>query len=276
MRRVGLHLRIQDSLYELVQMALLLNLTSFQSFLTLKSSGIFFEPLDEDCKQFNILREQHNLIFYAHASYFSNPSKCGNAYHALLKKELEYVQKLGATCLILHPGSALRCSQFNDGVDALARTLNKIMKRYQNVTIVLENIPHGPPSIGGNMHNFFAVLQKLEFPEKIRFCIDTAHAFAFGYDISTKKGIRTFMDELDSTIGLQRIMLIHFNDLGKKCGSKIDEHAFVGEGMIGLEPLLFLVNSSELKHVPLIIEPPAMSFDTLKEKYDSLKIKINT
>ena len=259
MRRIGLHLRLETTLVEVIQRALKLNVDFFQCFLTLKTAGRVVPLNSSDIKQFIVLRRQYFKEMYLHVSYWVNPSTINYNPHRLLKKELSLAKKLEFTHVIFHPGSAKGTLKVQEGIDALASMLNKFMKKEPSFTFVLENVAQKFPSIGGDIDHFHLLLEKLDNVDRIRFCIDTAHAFSFGYNIVDEDEQDKFIVCLDKKIGLERICLIHLNDNQEDLGSHIDRHASIGTGKIGLEPLKRFVMHPKLRHIPILSEPPIMS-----------------
>jgi len=259
LRRIGLHLRLETTLVEVIQRALKLNVDFFQCFLTLKTAGRVVPLNSSDIKQFIVLRRQYFKEMYLHVSYWVNPSTINYNPHRLLKKELSLAKKLEFTHVIFHPGSAKGTLKVQEGIDALASMLNKFMKKEPSFTFVLENVAQKFPSIGGDIDHFHLLLEKLDNVDRIRFCIDTAHAFSFGYNIVDEDEQDKFIVCLDKKIGLERICLIHLNDNQEDLGSHIDRHASIGTGKIGLEPLKRFVMHPKLRHIPILSEPPIMS-----------------
>ena len=87
-------------------------------------------------------------------------------------------------------------------------------------------------------------------------CFDTCHVFAAGYDIRTTDGYRKTMRELDACLGLHRLKAIHLNDSLQGLGSRVDRHAHIGDGRLGLEPFRCLLNDPALRGIPMILETP--------------------
>ena len=114
--------------------------------------------------------------------------------------------------MIVHPGSAKKASNKQKGIEIIARNLNAILKHESEVKIILENTAHAGLSIGGDLQDFLHLRERLEHPESIAFCIDTAHAYSYGYDISNAKGQQSFIDIINTTIGLNNVGIIHLND----------------------------------------------------------------
>ena len=146
--------------------------------------------------------------------------------------------------------------------------LNKILKKEDPITLLLENTTHENKTIGSNLNDFKLLKPLLTQPQKIGFCIDTCHAFAYGYDLEKTD---SFVETLDQTMGLKNIKLIHLNDSAKPQGSKIDKHAVPGKGLIGKKILQKIINHKKLKHIPIIIEPPVISNQKIQEMLNNIK-----
>jgi len=257
MRAIGVHLRITDTFGSLVDQALSLGLQTFQCFLIYQKSKKTLALSDQEIARFAQLRDRFSTL-YVHGAYWIN--LCGsksNRAQATLKKELSIAKRLGFTHYVLHPGCATGCTDRMKGIDALARVLNDVLKAESAITIVLENTPHDGKTIGGDIMDLYQIRQKLDRPEKVSFCIDTAHAFAFGYDIVNEQ--EAFIDLLDEMIGIDAIELIHLNDTSEQLGLKRDRHEVIGKGTIGISALRNFVCNKRLAHVPLIMELPPLS-----------------
>lgn len=257
MRPIGLHLPIEDSLTALIQKALRLGISCFQCFLVKKKT---YKPIDinpEDLFNFLRIRNAHFDKVYAHGSCRINLSSCNRIWHPALKQELALAKKLGCTHFILHAGSVENGKKREDGINALARTLNIALKREHVLHIVLENTAHSM-SIGSDISDFELLLKKLDQPDKVSFCIDTAHAHSYGYDIHNREERNTFIDMICESLGCDAISLIHLNDTAELLGSNIDKHALIGdrENQIGNESLRSFIFDPRIIHVPLVMELP--------------------
>jgi deoxyribonuclease-4 len=260
-RDIGLHLRLQKELCEIAQRATALTLPFFQCFLRPSGSKdpVFFARKDVDTFLRRYRPSFNNL--YVHGSYWINLASVTRTKHHVLTKELYWAKKLHFTHMILHPGSATGATNRMQGIDALVYALNDVLKDEKDIKIVLENTAHGKMSIGGNLNDFKHVLQKVDYPERIMFCIDTAHAFAYGYDVKNPQGQDEFITLLDDTIGIDRIALLHVNDTHEELGSYMDRHHMVGEGQIGDEALQRFVLHPSLRTIPMLMEPPVATAD---------------
>ncbi len=263
-RTIGLHLRIQNVLPDVAQLAQKLGITIFQSFVSIKGSGKRLIVDDQQIKQFIALKDNFDHIFF-HASYKINPSSCTISHHYFLEREVKLVERLGSPFLILHPGFAVGCEQRLDGIDALARTLNVMQKKYSSITFILENVAHGNLCVGCDIQDFGILLSKIEYPERVKFCIDTVHAFCYGYDIRNKKDREQFIVLLQDTISIENIMVLHINDTLESLASKQDQHAVLGKGNIGQDVLRAFAMHTKLAHIPIILELPELSIKEYKD-----------
>ena len=148
-----------------------------------------------------------------------------------------------------------------EGIDALAIALNHLFKQERDIILVLENSCHGNLAVGSDIIDFKLLLEKIDKPERINFCIDTAHAYSFGYNIADSAEQEKFIQLLDTTIGIDRIKLIHLNDTLEQLGSRIDRHAIIGEGVIGKDALYHFAMHPQLCHIPLLLELPELTIE---------------
>ena len=272
---LGLHLKLNPDLHSIIQTAQNYKINTFQFFLTKEQNGKYLKLEHKDLKNFLIKRKEFNNL-YIHSSYWINLSsgkKIGyQTSQNLLKKEIEFAKKLNIDSIVLHPGSASKFKSTPQdpicklkGIDCLTKALNQILKKENTIKILLENTAHGNRTIGSNLNDFKLIRERLDFPEKVKFCIDFAHAFSYGYDIENTD---SFIKLLDKTMGLENINLIHLNDSVEKKGSKKDKHEIPGNGLIGEKALKNLVKNPKLMNIPIILELPNI---TEKETMFSLK-----
>ncbi len=259
---LGLHLRLESTLSHLVATAQAYGISTFQFFLVVEGDRKHIAPSQQEIDAF--VRARRNLFgpLYVHSSYWVNPASSNKATfllsRALLKKELALAQALEVNFLVLHAGSAKGYRPTaNDptgkqrALRTLARMLNNLMKYTGEVTILLENTAHGKKTIGSDLEDFVLLKSYLNFPEKIGFCLDTAHAFSYGYSLEP---VDDFLAIVDRTMGLNALKLIHFNDTNDVQGARLDQHAFPGQGNIGKSTLQGILHHSTLASVPKIIE----------------------
>jgi deoxyribonuclease IV len=257
--RLGVHIRINSSLNELMERADFLELPFFQCFFVVQETGKLIQPTSEEVHAFLKIRRSRFDELFCHASYWVNLASLGNNGYPQLRREVVVAKRLEFTHIVLHAGTAKGAIEKSQGIDALAVALNNLFKRERDITILLENTCHANLTIGSDILDFKQLLEKLDRPERIGFCIDTAHAHSFGYDIANINGHNAFLSFLDATIGIERIKLIHLNDTVELLGSHIDRHGIVGQGNIGTDALKAFVMHPALQNIPLLMELPEMS-----------------
>lgn len=114
--------------------------------------------------------------------------------------------------------------------------------------------------IGGLFQELGSIIQQVEDKTKVGMCLDTAHAFASGYDVRTKQGFYDMIAELEEHVGLQYLKGMHLNDSASGLASNRDRHANLGAGELGLTPFYYIVNDPRFRHMPLCLETPANSW----------------
>ncbi len=258
MRPIGLHIRLTKSLSDVAQKAQRLQLPFFQCFFVLQTTGKLISISDDEITTFvKKYRPAFNAV-YLHGSYWINLAGIRNNGYRAFKRELALAKKLSFTHMVLHSGSAKGAQNRIEGIDAFATMLNTILKNEHDIQLIIENTSHGNMAVGSDLNDFKLLLERVNHPEKIRFSIDTAHAYVYGYDIATDDGQDDFIQLIDDTIGVDKVILIHLNDSAHKCGSRIDQHAVIGKGYIGSIMLRRFISYPQLKHIPIVLELPLL------------------
>ena len=126
----------------------------------------------------------------------------------------------------------------------------------ETVTLLMETTAGQGSALNCRFEHIAQILELAGNPKRLCVCMDTCHIFAAGYDIRTAESYAATMAEFDRLVGLDRIKAIHANDSKKPLGSKVDRHAHIGEGEIGLEAFRCLVNDPRFENVPILLETP--------------------
>jgi deoxyribonuclease-4 len=146
-----------------------------------------------------------------------------------------------------------------DGLSSVARVINQILARAPKLTIVLENVAHGKRAIGGSLEDFQQILARIDKPDQLQFCLDTAHAHSFGYDLITSTGRTQLLDDFERLCGHERLALVHLNDTAGPCGDNVDRHCAVGAGILGAQALPAFCAEPRLAEAPFLLEMPELS-----------------
>lgn len=171
--------------------------------------------------------------------------------------EVGRTQRLGIPYLVVHPG-AHRGQGTQKGIEVAAKSLDYIFRHSHALrTMILLEATSGAGSVlGGTFEELAAIRDSCHFPRRVGFCIDTCHVYGAGYDIRSREGYAATIHDLDRVIGLANVRAFHLNDSKGALGSKVDRHAEIGQGEIGLEPFRLLLTDGRFASTPGILETP--------------------
>lgn len=193
---------------------------------------------------------------------------------AAFRGELERAAAIGAEYLVLHPGNH-RGHSVEEGIAAFALGLKEAAEdlRISGLTVLLENTAGSGASLGSRLEELQSIrelaLELTDLP--VGYCLDTCHLLAAGFDIASAAGLRATIRTIDRSIGLAHVHLIHANDSKAARGSRVDRHAHIGAGHIGLAGFRRILTHPKLRRKPFILETPIdepgddlRNLDTLK------------
>lgn len=172
------------------------------------------------------------------------------------EEEMARCQALGLDRLNFHPGSHLRKISEEESLDRIAASINRALERTRGVTAVIENTAGQGSNLGYSLGQLAYLIERVEDKSRVGVCIDTCHAFAAGYDLSTAEACARTFEAFDRTVGFEFLRGMHLNDALKPCGSRVDRHAPLGEGTIGLDCFRYVLADERFEGIPLILETP--------------------
>lgn len=209
-----------------------------------------------------------------HAPYIVNPANNANFEFNVnfLKQEIDRVESLGVTKLVLHPGSYVKLTH-DEGIKNIIDTLNQVIRKDMNVKILLETMSGKGTELGTNFDDLKYIIDNIEYSKNVGICLDTCHLNDAGYDIFKFDEI---LDEVDSKIGLEKVGCIHINDSKNLKLSHKDRHENIGLGTIGFDALINVIYNKRLDNIPKILETPYITnSDESKDKiYPPYKFEI--
>jgi len=259
--RFGFHISISGGFSKVVEKAKIRSCETIQ-FFSRNPRGWKYEPLDNnDVETFRTSIQSSGLFpLFLHLPYLPNvASKDSKFYSRSIDSiviELERAERLGVPYLIIHVGHRMQNSE-DEAIEAVAQAINQAFDRVRNpIILLLENTAGQGTEIGYRFEQIKKIMDGVQEVEKVGVCLDTAHSFEAGYDLSKKDEIERTIESFDETVGLKRLHLFHLNDSKTPLGSRKDRHWHIGEGYIGLEGFQYLVNHPLLKHLPAIMETP--------------------
>jgi deoxyribonuclease-4 len=235
-----------------------------------------------DARQVHLLRavrERHDLHpLVIHVNYLVNLASSDPLIRSrsieCFRAELERAAAIGAEYLVLHPGSYRGCS-VEEGIAAFALGLRDAANglRAPGLTVLIEN------TVGAGCHlgSRFEELQSIRELARdltdlpVGYCLDTCHLLAAGFDVSGAAGLRDTVRKAEEILGLSNVHVIHANDSKAPLGSRIDRHAGIGRGHIGLAGFRRILRHPKLRRKPFILETPIETAGDDRRNLDTLK-----
>lgn len=170
--------------------------------------------------------------------------------------EMRRCELLGLTMLNFHPGSHMREIETDKCLDLIAESLNIALSETAGVKAVIENTAGQGSNLGFRFEQIAHIIDKVEDKSRVGVCIDTCHAHAAGYDMTSEAAYIATWNEFDRVIGFKYLSGMHLNDTLKALGSKVDRHAPIAKGVMGETFWRLLMNDSRMDNIPLILETP--------------------
>lgn len=209
-----------------------------------------------------------------HAPYIINPANTANLDFAIsfLRQELERVEQLGVTKLVLHPGSHVKLGE-EIAIKNTIYVLNSCILSDTKVTVCLETMAGKGSEVGKTFEQIKEIIDGITYQDKVMVCLDTCHLNDAGYDMTDFDDV---LEEFDRIIGIDKIGCIHINDSKNEMGSHKDRHENIGFGTIGFDNLIKIIYNDKIKNVPKILETPYIgnSDDSKDRSFPPYKFEI--
>jgi deoxyribonuclease-4 len=220
-------------------------------------------PIDEEqARLFRAtLRKTRLRIPIGHDSYLINlASPDGPLYRRSIDAfvdEMNRAETLGLRYLVMHPGAHLDAGE-EAGLARVVRALDEVHARCAGfrVRVLVETTAGQGSTLGYCFEHLAAILRGVAEPARLGVCFDTCHVFAAGYALAPAAEYQATMRHFHRVVGRGRIKAFHVNDSQKPCGSRVDRHAHIGKGRLGLEPFRLLVNDPRFRNRPMLLETP--------------------
>ena len=258
MLKIGCHLSSSKGYRAMGKMAVEINANTFQ-FFTRNPRGAKAKAINpEDVKGFLEQKEEAGIgVIVAHAPYTLNACAADeglrNFARETMEDDLARMEYTPGNFYNFHPGSHVKQGA-ETGIMYIAEMLNKILKPDQTTTVLLETMSGKGSEVGRSFEELREILDRVELSDKMGVCLDTCHVWDGGYDIVNH--LDEVLTEFDQVIGLKRLKAIHLNDSQNPLGAHKDRHARIGEGHIGAEALVRVVNHPALRALPFELETP--------------------
>jgi deoxyribonuclease IV len=259
---LGAHMSIRGGVSMAIERARSIQCTAMQMFVK-NNMQWFARPLrPEQIRAFldHVQRGELSSIF-GHANYLINLAATNPRFHAnslrALSEELTRADQLELPFLVLHPGAHLGTGE-EAGLEKIVDSIDEVFRKIPHVRtkIALETTAGQGSCIGHRFEHLAFIIANVREPERVCVCLDTAHLFAAGYDMSSEHSTRKTLREFDRVIGRDLLVAIHLNDSKTARGSRVDRHEHIGKGRIGLDAFRFIMRDRRFRKIPKVLETP--------------------
>ena len=259
---LGAHMSIGGGAHRAIERARSIESTAMQIFVK-NNMQWFARPFtNEEIRDFlEHAQRQELAAVFAHANYLINLSATNPQFYAnslrALTEELTRADQLGLPFLVLHPGAHLGAGE-EAGLEKIAQSINRVFAKIPKVKtkIALETTAGQGSCLGHTFEHLAYLRASVREPERLCVCLDTAHVFAAGYDLTTAAGTKKMFREFDRIIGLEYLAALHLNDSKTARGSRVDRHEHIGKGQIGLEAFRVIMRDRRFRKIPKVLETP--------------------
>lgn len=268
--KLGCHVSISPSILEGIQWGVSIGASAIQLFLGSNRSASMktkAKPTPDEIHSIRSYIRQMNITLIIHSIYLLNfcvagPSSGRVGYmHSNLQYDLQLGAKLGAKCVVLHLGFK-KDMEPSIALGNLIANLNKILREMPvGIQLAIETSAGQGSQVGYTLEELAVIWRGIKHhgSRKVGICIDTAHIFVSGYDISTPEGIKSYLARFNELIGWKHITNFHINDSRFAVGSRKDEHRGIGSGLIfhgksGHDALKYLIKFCNTHQIPMILE----------------------
>ena len=276
MFKIGCHLSASKGYVHMAKEILSIGGNTFQFFTRNPRGGTAKELDKNDIDKFNEMAKNEGIqMVLAHAPYTINVCSADEKIRRFgietMKDDLLRLDLLDNAMYNFHPGSHV-----NQGVDVgiqfIIDALNEIISENQRTLVLLETMAGKGSEVGRSFEEIKRIIDGVKYNEKLGVCLDTCHVYDAGYDVVND--LDGVLDEFDKVIGLDRLKAIHLNDSKNPFESHKDRHEKIGEGSIGLEAFVRIINNDRLKDLPFYLETPN-ELEGYQKEIEILKSKIH-
>lgn len=258
MLNIGCHISISKGFHNAASEAISIGANTFQFFTRNPRGGRAKELNMEEIDKLKQIMEEHKFVpLFAHAAYTMNLASAKedvrNFARILLKNDLERIKQISNSYYIFHPGSHVGQGS-EQGIEFIVDALNEAIDEDNESIILLEGMSGKGTEIGRSMEELKSIIDGVKNNKNMGICIDTCHLYSAGYDIVNN--LDGVLEDIDKTVGLDRVKAVHLNDSKMEFASNKDRHEVIGEGTIGKEAIIKMINHPYLRNLPFNLETP--------------------
>ena len=255
---IGCHLSASKGFTAMGRTALEIGANTFQFFTRNPRGGKAKDVSEKDVADFLALAKENKFgVLLAHAPYTLNAAAADESVRQFaldtMADDLRRMEYVPHNYYNFHPGSHVGQGA-EEGVRKIAEVLNAVLKKEQTTTVLLETMAGKGSEVGRSFEELQGIIERVELKDKLGVCLDTCHVFDAGYDIVNR--LDDVLEDFDRVIGLNRLKAIHLNDTKNPFVSHKDRHEKIGQGFLGLDALVKIVNHPKLRDLPFYLETP--------------------
>ena len=258
MLHIGCHLSCSNGYLAMGKQAVELGADTFQ-FFTRNPRGGSVKPFDaqDAAALVAFMQERSFAPILAHAPYTLNACAADASIRDFarrtMREDLERLAYIPGAMLNFHPGSHVKQGA-DVGVKLIAQMLDEVYTSELPTTVLLETMSGKGSEVGRSFEELRAIMDSAKAGDRLGVCLDTCHVYDGGYDIVNR--LDDVLAEFDRIVGIDRLKAIHLNDSKNPFASHKDRHEKIGEGSIGLEAMVRIINHPQLRHLPFYLETP--------------------
>jgi deoxyribonuclease-4 len=217
-----------------------------------------FQILPHDSYLINLGHPEKELLGKSRASFLDEMKRC---------------ETLGLDRLNFHPGSHLNKIGVEECLKRIAESINITLDKTTGVIAVIENTAGQGTNLGHTFEQIKYIIEFVEDKSRVGVCIDTCHAYTSGYDVKSEKGFKETFTKFAEIIGFEYLKGMHLNDSKKDLGTRVDRHETLGNGFLGVDAFVTLMNDIRFDNMPLVLETPEESLweAEIKKLYSLVK-----
>ena len=260
--KLGAHISSAGGVFNVPKRGQDIGCTTIQMF-TRNQTRWHSKPLsaDEITKFHQAVEKTGIRPIVAHDSYLINLGSPENSKWKQSREafddEIRRAEELGIDYLVFHPGAHMNAGEAY-GLGRISDALNLALDQTPEfrIQILIETTAGQGSALGYRFEHLAELIDKVEDKGRMGVCLDTCHVFAAGYELRSPEGYKQTIEDFDRIVGLEMLKVLHVNDSKKDFASRVDRHADIGEGYIGMPGFFNLLHDERLRRLPMILETP--------------------
>ena len=257
MLTIGCHLSTDRGYEHMAEQANSINANTLQYFTRNPRGGAQRALNQKDVEAFNEYAKAHDIVYpMGYAPYDLEPAQSDMSKQdfaiTVMLEDISRLELMPGSRYLLRPGSAADTPK-EDAIANVSKVLSKVLESNDKIPVLIVNMPGEGTQVGSTFEEIAEILDGVK-SDKAGFCLDASSAYAAGYDIVND--LDGVLEKIDSTIGLDKLLAVHLNDIKEDLGSKADRHARIGEGKIGFDALKAMTVHPKLANLPFYLEEP--------------------